>query len=330
MINANLRYNQALAVFAVPGNRWQGVLAPTYWAVASGRCTEDVLDAVHALGIHDRDGDIRWGMESATAKIAAYTANQRPHKAFLSRQAQQPTTNQRPSQRVRQLIDAGKDYGSPHALRQLSPKEICPDTDWLARRVHCEMQLLAYFGEKEILHVFRTDSPMRGQPDVNLRPLGEWLGEQNEQHPDHLGEIVRPNPFAGEQGQTNEGKPSYIAQNCLSAFRHMVFEFDHLALEDQCRFWAGFIKANALPLVSLVSIPAISPSTASFASMHPISRPGIATAPRFFPSTAPIPIRAIASIRKPFTRSPEPVSPESSANRQAKSRNCSGYDNLKN
>ena len=66
MINANLRYNQALAVFAVPGNRWQGVLALTYWAVASGRCTEDVLDAVHALGIHDRDGDIRRGMESAS------------------------------------------------------------------------------------------------------------------------------------------------------------------------------------------------------------------------------------------------------------------------
>lgn len=253
MINANLRYNQALAAFAVPGNRWQGILALTYWAVASGRCTEDVLDAVHGLGIHDRDGDIRRGMESATAKIAAYTANQRPHKAFLSRQAQQqPTTNQRPSQRVRQLIESGKDYGSPHALRQLSPREICPDADWLARRVQCEMQLLAYFSDEEILHVFRTDSPMRGQPGVNLRPLGEWLGEQNEQHPDHLGEIVRPNPFTGEQGQTNEGKPSYIAQSCLSAFRHMVFEFDHLALEDQCRFWAGFIKANALPLVSLV------------------------------------------------------------------------------
>ena len=66
MINANLRYNQALAVFAVPGNRWQGVLALTYWAVASGRCTEDVLDAVHGLGIHDRNGDIRRGMESAS------------------------------------------------------------------------------------------------------------------------------------------------------------------------------------------------------------------------------------------------------------------------
>ncbi len=66
MINANLRYNQALAVFAVHGNRWQGVLALTYWAVASGRCTEDVLDAVHGLGIHDRNGDIRRGMESAS------------------------------------------------------------------------------------------------------------------------------------------------------------------------------------------------------------------------------------------------------------------------
>ena len=29
MINANLRYNQALAAFAVPGNRWQGILALT-------------------------------------------------------------------------------------------------------------------------------------------------------------------------------------------------------------------------------------------------------------------------------------------------------------
>lgn len=252
MINANLRYNQALAAFAVPGNRWQGILALTYWAVASGRCTEDVLDAVHGLGIHDRDGDIRRGMESATAKIAAYAAIRRPPKNFAAQRTQPPTTNQASSRRVRDLIEQGNEYDTPQSLRQLSPREICPDADWLARRVQCEMQLLAYFSDEEILHVFRTDSPMRGQPGVNLRPLGEWLDEQNEHHPDHLGEIVRPNPFTGEQGETNVGKPSYIAQGCLSAFRHMVFEFDHLALEDQCRFWAGFIKAKALPLVSLV------------------------------------------------------------------------------
>lgn len=32
----------------------------------------------------------------------------------------------------------------------------------------------------------------------------------------------------------------------------MVFEFDGMALEDQCRFWGGFVRRGCLPLVSLV------------------------------------------------------------------------------
>lgn len=261
MTDPKKRYQESLTAFAVPGNRWNGTLALTYWATATGIGTEAVLADAHGVGVHDRDGDIRRGMESAAAKVAAYaamhgTTGTRP----LSRPAAPAGT--RPdctavhqswhSKRVRQLIGAGQDVSTFDALRELSPVRIRPDHDRLALKVQCELQLLAYFTRTDTAHVFRPDAPSAGEPGRNIMTLGEWLTRHPCGHPVDAGEIVRPNPLTGAVGRTKEGKSSYIAQSCIADYRHMVFEFDGMPLADQCRFWGGVIRQDNLPLVSLV------------------------------------------------------------------------------
>lgn len=255
MTDPKKKYEEALASFAVPGNRWSALLSLTYWAAASGLDTEQVLADAHGIGVRGRDGDIRRDMESARVRIGAYVSAQamRPHPSG-GRQApylriEQPTPS---ASRVRQLMEAGKDVVTFGGLRALSPEGICSDRDWLARRVQCEQQLLALFSRQDLLHVFSPNAPTVGALGVNIRSLGDWLENDEGVHPDRTGEIVRPNPLTGDAGKTQGGKESYIAQSCIKELRHMVFEFDGMALEDQCRFWGGFVRRGCLPLVSLV------------------------------------------------------------------------------
>jgi len=107
------------------------------------------------------------------------------------------------------------------------------------------LQLL--FGRADVVNIRRdkTDNAP-AKPGANLRPMRDWLFSTG-----GFGEIVRPNPFTGNQGMTGEGKPSFACKGTIAAFRHMVFEFDDMPLADQCRFWAGFIRNGKLPLVSL-------------------------------------------------------------------------------
>ena len=261
MTDPKERYQESLTAFAVPGNRWNGTLALTYWATAAGIDTEAVLADAHGVGVHDRDGDIRRGMESAAAKVAAYaathgTARTRPmsrQTASIGNCSYRTTAYQpRQSKRVRQLIAAGQDVSTFDALRKLSPVRIRPDHDLLALKVQSELQLLAYFTRSDTAHVFRPDAPSAGEPGRNIMTLDEWLTRQPGGHPVDAGEIVRPNPLTGAVGQTKEGKSSYIAQTCIADYRHMVFEFDNMPLADQCRFWGGVILQDNLPLVSLV------------------------------------------------------------------------------
>ena len=261
MTDPKERYQESLTAFAVPGNRWNGTLALTYWATAAGIDTEAVLTDAHGVGVHDRDGDIRRGMESAAAKVAAYAATHgRTGKGPMSRQTASigncsyRTTAYQPrqSKRVRQLIEAGQDVSTFDALRKLSPVRIRPDHDRLALKVQSELQLLVYFSRTDSAHVFRPDAPSTGEPGRNIMTLDEWLTRQPCGHPIDAGEIVRPNPLTGVAGLTKEGKSSYIAQSCIADYRHMVFEFDGMPLADQCRFWCGIIRQNNLPLVSLV------------------------------------------------------------------------------
>ena len=248
MTDPKEKYRQALAAFAAPGNRWGSIPPLTLWATAAGIDTEEVLADAHAVGVHDRDGDIRRGMSSATAKLTMVRQNHLPQKP----RNRTKMYHSQCSERVRQLMDLGKDVETFDAIRELSPVRICPDRDQLALKVQCELQLLGYFTRSETAHVFRPDAPSAGEPGRNIMPLKDWLQTQPCGHPVDAGEIVRPNPLTGALGKTKNGKDSYIAQSCIAAYRHMVFEFDAMPLPDQCRFWAGVIRQDNLPLVSLV------------------------------------------------------------------------------
>lgn len=248
MTDQKEKYQQALAAFAAPGNRWGGIPSLTLWATAAGIDTEEVLADAHAVGVRDRDGDIQRGMSSATTKLTMVRQNYLPLKP---RNRTKMYHSQR-SDRVRQLMELGKGVETFDALRKLSPVRICPDRDRLALKVQCELQLLAYFTRTDAAHVFRPDAPSAGELGRNIMPLSDWLLAQPSGHPVDAGEIVRPNPLTGALGKTKNGKDSYIAQSCIAALRHMVFEFDAMPLPAQCRFWAGVIRQDNLPLVTLV------------------------------------------------------------------------------
>ena len=81
MTDPKKKYEEALASFAVPRNRWSALLSLTYWAAASGLDTEQVLADAHGIGVRGRDGDIRRDMESARLRIGAFASAQamRPH-----------------------------------------------------------------------------------------------------------------------------------------------------------------------------------------------------------------------------------------------------------
>ena len=248
MIDTKVKFEQALAAFATPGNRWGGASPLTYWAAACGLTADEVIDAAHGVGVCSRDADIRRGMSTAAAKVQANAAAHSMGGGSVRRYVRaKPTAPKQPTDRVRRLIEAGRDIDTPEKLRELSPAEIYPGTSETARRIQTETHLQLLFGLADWVHVRRDKADNRhATPGANFRLMRDWLSVADE-----LGEIVRPNPFTGGQGVTSEGKPSFACLKTIAAFRHMVFEFDEMPLADQCRFWAGMIRRGALPLVSL-------------------------------------------------------------------------------
>jgi len=238
MIDTRTKFDAALATFSTPGNRWNGTPMLTYWGAACGLDTEAVIGAAHGVGVTSRDADIRRGMVSAMAKVSRFNSGGSVRRY---RRAEQRQPQKMPTDHVRRLIEAGQDISTTGALRELSPMKICCDTDPLARRIQSELQLLLLFGRSDIVQIRHN----KDDKSADLRTANDWMRSEA------FGEIVRPNPFTGIQGNTTDGRPSFISKDCIAAFRHMVFEFDNMTLEDQCRFWAGFIRRGKLPLVSL-------------------------------------------------------------------------------
>ena len=248
MIDPRAKFEQALAAFATPGNRWGGASPLTYWAAACGLTADEVIEAAHGVGVCSRDADIRRGMVTAAAKVQANAAVHSTGGGSVRRYVRtEPTAPKQPTDRVRRLIELGKDVATMEALRELSLAEIVPGTTETARRVQGETMLQLLFGRADWVHIRRVKADNRpAAPGVSLRPMRDWLSVTG-----GFGEIVRPNPFTGGLGMTGEGKPSFACLKTIAAFRHMVFEFDEMPLADQCRFWAGVIRRGALPLVAL-------------------------------------------------------------------------------
>lgn len=249
MIDIRSKFSEALATFAQAGNRWEGLKHVTYWAAANGMTEDDVIEAAHGAGVFNRDTSIRRGMVSAYEKVRANAERFGRHtNAPRASSARRPRTTHQtaeplPTDRVRQLIEAGCDATCDETLRALSPASICPDLDELSRKVMCEMQLLTMFTRSDMVRIRRSKSDnSRSTIGQNLKTLNDWLRDVN--HPIQYGEIVRVNPLTGELGLTRDNRPSYDAQSCIAAFRHMVLEFDDLPLTEQLKFWAGFVRQS--------------------------------------------------------------------------------------
>ena len=246
MTDPRARFEAALDVFATPGNRWGGTSALTYWGAACGMDAEAVIDAAHGAGVRSRDADIRRGMVTATARVTANAARFAGGGCVRNFRRRNPKPCP-PPDRVRRLIEAGRDVATMDALRELSPVPIPRATDARAYLRQTKSALLRLFVDGDMVSIRKSKADITpATPGANLRPLADWMRQTG-----GFGEIVRVNPFTGKQGNTADGKPSFGAKDCIAAYRHMVFEFDDLGLPDQCRFWAGFIRCGKLPLVLL-------------------------------------------------------------------------------
>lgn len=239
MIDPRAKYETALAAFAAPGARWANKGALTYWGRAAGLSADEIIADVRAQGVNDRDADIRRGWADAKTRDAATTANH-------TRRARKPPPQY--VRHVRNLIGGIGDCGSDDV------RELSPCLDWFGKPPpnQTAMFMRAAFAPGEMVHVFRDDVPTAGKPGVNIRPAAEWV-ELVERGGSLPGDLVVPNPFTGDPGESTAGKQSFIAQSCLAAFPCMVLEFDEMPLAKQCAFWRAFIlKSNLAPaLVAL-------------------------------------------------------------------------------
>ena len=246
MTDPRAKYQEALAAFIQPGGRWAGKGALTYWGKAAGLSADEIIADARAAGVTDRDADIRRGWNDAKPKgeQPRFTGGGSLRRYVRAK----PTTPKQPTDRVRRLIEVGWDIDTPERLRELSPAEIYPGTSKTAQRIQTETHLQLLFGWADWVHI-RVDKADNApaKPGTNLRTMRDWLFVTGE-----LGEIVRPNPFTGNQGVTGEGKPSFACKGTIAAFRFAVWEFDEMPLADQCRFWTGVIRRGVLPLVCLV------------------------------------------------------------------------------
>ena len=251
MTDPRTKFDQALAAFAQPGNRWGGASPLTYWAAVCGMTADEVIEAAHGVGVCSRDADIRRGMVTAAVKVTANTVKFGKYSLGGSVRRcvrTEPTMLKQQTDRVRRLIELGEDVATMEALRELSPTEIIPGTTETARRIQGETMLQLLFGWADVVNIRRDKADSApAKPGVNLRPMRDWLSVSG-----NFGEILRPNPFTGNQGTTAEGKPSFACKETIAAFRFMVWEFDELPLADQYRFWAGVIRRDVLPLVTIV------------------------------------------------------------------------------
>ena len=262
---AERRYREALAQFAVGGNRYNALedkeIDPVYWGAAAGYSVEDIIDDAHAAGAtgeHDRSADIRNLYPKKKQRADAWIAQTEAEGAVGSSPARRPAVGRgvkapaAPAAEVglvRWLIAEGFDIDDMEKLRRLAPVYVCPDDDALALRVSTEWQLLELFAPEE--YVFMRPgkaSAVKARLGENLRPLKEWFDTPMSKTLGGAVEVVCVNPLTGRQG----ARGSYGTRDCVAAYRHMVMEFDRMSLADQCRFWAGVIRRNALPLACLV------------------------------------------------------------------------------
>lgn len=263
-------YSDTLAAFAQKGNRWNSIPALTYSAARLDIPVAQVIDDAHALGIHNRDSDIRRGMATALAKMPSRLSR---YAYRLHVRRQEPPRPQPITDFVRRMVDTGGDRTTLHDLQRLSPYMIIDPygIEWLPEQ-QTDLWLTTLYRPGDHLHIFDNSRHVKAELEHDVRTLDEWrtLDGIPPIHPNdgnpcfdcrprHLDwwkrcDCMGRNPLTGKTGVTAGGDPSCTAANCIAAFRYVLIEFDHLPLHSQCAFWRGFVSdpERAAAVASLV------------------------------------------------------------------------------
>ena len=233
MKDAEQEYRAALADFAQPGERWNAKGRLTYWGKAAGLSADEIIADARAAGVTDRDADIRRGWADVTPK------GDRPQGDWRHAPRARPKPPPSYPCYVRDMVAAGGDVDFDE-VEELSSMPIL-----LSGEAQSASFFRWLFDPADVLHVFRDDLPTVGTPGVNLMPCRDWLAkiERGEKLP---GDLVVPNPFTGAEGETTDGKKSFVAQSCLADFPFVVLEFDTMPLKLQCAFWRGLLTKSPL------------------------------------------------------------------------------------
>ncbi len=232
-------YEAALTDFSQPGARWQALCRLTYWGKAAGLTADGIISDARAAGVRDRDADIRRGWNSAKPQGDRMQGDWRSHA---------PRTKPKPAQTfprlVRDLIgdEAEAACVDFDAVRALSPYWWPHTANPLLAQTAAFLRL---FNPGDWLFIFRDDSPEAGRLGFNVRTCREWLHivEGGGRLP---GDLIVPNPFTGAEGATTEGRPSFVAQSCISRFPFLIVEFDAMPFPMQCAFWRGVLTKSPL------------------------------------------------------------------------------------
>lgn len=237
------RYNDALSKFAV---RHQRVYMLTKGKMVSygkgaGMSADEIIADAHAVGVENRDEFIRSLWDSSTMRPDDDSPD-----AEISKQPRKPRKAEprKHPLHVRNMIgdvDAARN-GCADWVRELSP---C--LDWIGRppSVQTALWLRALYRPGELLHVTRIGTATAGRLGVNIRPASEWA-QMTEDGKPLPGDGIIPQPLTGKPGTTEDGRPSFIANDAVADCPFVLIEFDDLPLPMQYGLWRGFVLSSKL------------------------------------------------------------------------------------
>jgi hypothetical protein len=124
-------------------------------------------------------------------------------------------------------------------LRAASPVAI----DWPDKEVAWRT-LDALYEPDEILFVGIRDN--KNQVDGTVRPVEDWIEILKREGCAYSHFVA--NPLTGARGTTEDGKPTYLARECVASHRFATVELDSLSRDQQLAFW------SALPHLPIAAI----------------------------------------------------------------------------
>lgn len=135
-----------------------------------------------------------------------------------------------------QIIHAGRAYGEAD-IWEASPVRL----DWEPEEDAAHLLRCLYQPEEKLFIGCAESTGPR-----HVRAVSAWLETDLTRWPH-----IAPNPMTGNPapGKADPAKLTFRGDNCISAFRFCVVEFDALPMDDQLRFWAGV----NLPVAALIT-----------------------------------------------------------------------------